>query len=370
FDIELVSYSLFDTFVGLGSTTQEYYSLGDLVVFNNQISKIAAGTTATVGISTIDFSYRSSKILVTLNDNNGQFRESVELNVTHDGTEVYISEYGKLYTEPLNPPIGFATYSGVISGSDIIINATPTVSYGSTLEINTFNISIGDITKTSSGILALSNTRLESGFVNIGITTAPTPIQIHEHTLVYGGSYYYISVEDVSNGIYNSLELTTVNNDSDVYQTEFGSVISDDSLVELGTFESEIVGNRCKLFFTPLPGRNLSVRYYYQGVKTITENPETPGELILALNESQINSYTTDYIGTENAIRRSFELYHKNLRILRRVFNASSFTSVNLIEDTIRIPNHYFVTGEEVVYDTNGDDPIGIAATDIPGIGV
>jgi len=370
FDIELVSYSLFDTFVGLGSTTQEYYSLGDIVKFNNQTAKIPSGSTTTVGISTIDFSYRSSKVLVTLNDKNGQFRESVELNVTHDGTDVYISEYGKLYTESLNPPIGFATYSGVISGSNIIINATPTVSYGSTLEVNTFNVSVSDITKTSSGILALSNTRLESGFVNMAITNSPIPVQIHEHTLVYGGSYYYLSVEDVTNGIYNSLELTSVNNELEVYQTEFGSVISDDSLVELGTFETQIVGNRCKLFFTPLPGRNISVRYYYQGVKTITENPETPQELILALNESQINSYTTDYIGTENAIRRSFELYHKNLRILRRVFNASSFTSVNLISSTIRIPNHYFSTGEEVVYDTNGDDPIGIAATNVPGIGV
>lgn len=370
FDIELVSYSLFDTFVGLGSTTVQSYELGNIVNIDNQTTTIPSGSTATIGISTVDFSNRSSKVLVTLNDQTGQFRESVELNLIHNGTDVYITEYGKLYTEAVNPPIGFATYSAEISGTDLIVSATPTVAYGSTLEVNVLNISVGDITKTTSGLLALSNTRLESGFVNIPSSPSPTAVEVHQHTLVYGGAYYYLSIEDLTNGIYNSLEVTTVNNDTDVYETQFGSVISDDSLVGLGTISTEIVGNRCRLFFTPLPDRNISVRYYYQGVKTITEAPETPDELILSLNESQINSYTTDYIGTQNAIRRSFELFYKNRRILRRVFNASSFTSVNLIDDIIKIPNHYFSTGEEVIYDTNGDDPIGIAATNIPGIGV
>jgi hypothetical protein len=369
FDVELVSYSLFDTFAGLGSTAQQYYDLGNIVKFNNQTSEIPSGSTSTIGISTVDTTYRSSKVLVTLNDETGEFRESVELNIVHDGTDVYISEYGKLYTQSINPPVGFATYSAFISGSNIVVTATPTVAYASTLEVNVFNISIADLTRSSPGVLALANTRLESGFVNIPITQNPVPIQIHQHTLVYGGSYYYLSISDTTNGIYNALELTTVNNETDVYETQFGSVITDDSLVKLGTITTQVVGNTCRLFFTPLSGRNLDIRYYYQGVKTTTEVPENPDELILSLNESQINSYTTDYIGTQNAIRRSFELYHKNLRILRRVFNASSFTSVNLVNDTIRIPNHYFVTGEEVVYDTNGDDPIGIAVTDIPGIG-
>jgi len=370
FDIELVSYSLFDTFVGLGSTTTESYELGNIVTIDNQKTTIPSGSTDTIGISTVHLSNRSSKVLVTLNDQTGQFRESVELNLTHNGTDVYITEYGKLYTEAVNPPIGFATYSAEILGSDLIVNATPTVAYGSTLEVNVLNISVADITRTTSGLLALSNTRLESGFVNIPLSPSPTKVEVHQHTLVYGGAYYYLSIEDTTNGIYNSLELTTVNNDLDVYETQFGSVISDDSLVGLGTITTEIVGNRCRLFFTPLPDRNISIRYYYQGVKTITEAPETPDKLILPLNESQINSYTTDYIGTQNAIRRSFELFYKNNRILRRVFNASSFVSVNLFDDTIKIPNHYFSTGEEVVYDPNGDDPIRIALTDIPGIGV
>jgi len=373
FDIELVSYSLFDTFVGLGSTSQETYSLGTVVTFTNQTASISAGTTSAIEIARVGTEYKANKLLTTLNDENGDYRESVELNIVSDGNDVYITEYGKLFTKALNPPIGYAAYSARISGDDIIVEATPSVSYGATLEVNTVSTSIDtDFDAIDTDLLVLSNTRLESGIVNIGITT--NTAEVHRHNRVYGGAYYYAVVTSNFGG-FNSklqaLEIVTVNNDSDAYITVYGSVLNDPTVNTLGDFSVSVSGKNCILSFTPaVAGENIAIKFFYQGVKTITENPENPDELILDLNESQINSYTTDYIGTQNEIKRKFDLFYDGYPILRRTFNASSFTSVDLNNDKLIIPNHYFSTGEEVTYDTNGDDPIGIALTSVPGIGL
>jgi len=372
FDIELVSYSLFDTFVGLGSTSQETYSLGTVVTFTNQTASISAGTTSSVEIARVGAEYKANKLITTLNDENGDYRESVELNIVSDGSDVYITEYGKLFTKALNPPIGYAAYSARISGDDIIVEATPSVSYGATLEVNTVSTSIDtDFDAIATDVLILANTRLESGTINVG--SLGNTVEIYRHRKVYGGGYYYAVVTSDFGGFNSKIqavEIVTVNNDNDAYITVFGSVLSDPTLKTLGDFSVSISGPDCILSFTPaFSGVNFAVKFFYQGVKTITENPEDPAELILDLNESQINSYTTDYIGTQNEIKRKFDLFYQGDPILRRTFNASSFSSVDLNNDKLIIPNHFFSTGEEVIYDTNGDDPIGIAVTNIPGIG-
>jgi hypothetical protein len=179
-----------------------------------------------------------------------------------------------------------------------------------------------------------------------------------------------MSIQDNTNFRYQSLELSTLNNQTDVYHTQFGSIISDDSLVGFGTFATQIIGTRVYLSFIPSINANISIRFYYNGIKTITESDIPPSEVVLDLNEAQIVSFNSDYIGTENAIKRSFDLYHKKLPILKRSFRGNNSSGVNLPADRINIPNHYFSTGEEVVYDFGADEPIGIATTTIAGIGL
>jgi hypothetical protein len=77
------------------------------------------------------------------------------------------------------------------------------------------------------------------------------------------------------------------------------------------------------------------------------------------------------YSGTKVDIKKSFNLTHKQKNIFERSFNSEDNLIVNIEENTIRIPEHYLVTGEEVeyVYDTEIDSPIGIGTTNILGIG-
>jgi hypothetical protein len=77
------------------------------------------------------------------------------------------------------------------------------------------------------------------------------------------------------------------------------------------------------------------------------------------------------YSGTDNDIKKSFNLTHKNNPIFQRYFDGSNSSAVITSTDIIRIPNHFFVTGEEIeyTYSGSGSAPIGIATTSIPGVG-
>lgn len=79
------------------------------------------------------------------------------------------------------------------------------------------------------------------------------------------------------------------------------------------------------------------------------------------------------YDGTESDIKRSFNLTHKNYPIFERSFDASNSEIVNIDEDTINLPNHFFVSGELVQYyngEVESNNSIGIATTSFAGIGI
>lgn len=88
---------------------------------------------------------------------------------------------------------------------------------------------------------------------------------------------------------------------------------------------------------------------------------------------SLVHSGRGFYEGTLFDIKRSFYLNHKGLPIFERYFNGNNVGIVNTYRNDIRIPNHFFITGEEVSYTYSGTgtkNAIGIATTSISGIGL
>jgi len=79
------------------------------------------------------------------------------------------------------------------------------------------------------------------------------------------------------------------------------------------------------------------------------------------------------YEGSFFDVKRSFYLTNKGWSIFERYFNGSSVGIVSIAKDKIYIPNHFFVTGEEVSYTYSGtgtENAIGIVTTSISGIGL
>jgi hypothetical protein len=65
----------------------------------------------------------------------------------------------------------------------------------------------------------------------------------------------------------------------------------------------------------------------------------------------------------------SFKLKNKSTSLFKHVFNAGDSGIVDLQKNLINIFNHNYQTGHELIYDSNGQSPIGIATTSYVGAG-
>jgi hypothetical protein len=84
-----------------------------------------------------------------------------------------------------------------------------------------------------------------------------------------------------------------------------------------------------------------------------------------------IVSHYARYEGTENAVKKSFNLEHRSSPVFEKYFVGNDSDIVSIDANTITIPNHFYVTGEAIRYDRNGGitSAIGIATTSFAGVG-
>ena len=89
------------------------------------------------------------------------------------------------------------------------------------------------------------------------------------------------------------------------------------------------------------------------------------------LNNASITAGYGFYEGTQIGIKRAFELTHDGLPIFQRNFDGSNTDIVDTTNNTIRIPDHFFTTGEPVNYSVGISTHvrIGIETTSFAGIG-
>ena len=89
------------------------------------------------------------------------------------------------------------------------------------------------------------------------------------------------------------------------------------------------------------------------------------------LNNASITAGYGFYEGTLIDVKRAFELTHNGLPIFQRNFDGSNTDIVDTTNNTIRIPDHFFTTGEPVTYSVgiSTNVRIGIETTSFAGIG-
>ncbi len=361
YNVSFMSYGISDAFSGIGST-----SLGNIATIKSSTTTVPTGTSTQTNIVGIASTYRSSKLLIQFNSSNGSYFESDEITLINDGSEVYILEYGQLSNANrigFSGTQGIGTYSAYISGSLINLDFTPNVGLGTTYVVNTLSISIASTVGTNNGTLTFDTGEIKSTYVSIAATSFPVETKISTYGLDHSGAYYFVVIEDTTNNAYESCEVVVVDDDTETYISDFGYL---QTVSGLGTIGAGIGSTGTSLYFTPNPGISVDVKVYQHAMR-IVDTSNTFNSY--SLTNASINSGYSEYKGTLNAIKRSFDLYHKETPIFQRFFDASNPLIVNISKNTIRIPNHFFVTGEEIVYDNRGGTSIGIATTTISGIG-
>ena len=374
--ISTTTVGIASTTIGISTTTSFPGALVSVATSNISIS----GTTTTEmvrisGIGTETAGVRSAKILVTVES--GDKAEFDELSVIHDGTDVKVLEYGQLSIHSIDAfsSSGLGTYGISLSGSDIVVTYTPIAGL-TTTKVNTVTIGLSSENYRGSGTYDFTYSQLVANGVSIASTSSPVAVGIGSYGDDYDGAYSIVQVSDTTNNVYSFSELMLVDDGSQVSVTEFGSFNTLDesfgpsSYTGLGTFGVEIVGNRTELKFTPNANIDVSVKTYIQAIG-IVDN--TAGLIEKDLSSASINNKNSVYTGTLAEIKRDFPLLHKGYQIFERNFVGTSSTVVNLSDNTITLPNHFFVSGEELTYSTSlgiGTDAIGIASTSFSGIGI
>ena len=384
YDIVCLSYQLDDTLSSVGTT-----SFGVAMVDSTSTNVATATTTGTTVVS-IASTYRSAKILLSvtadnskLNDVTGEF-EFDELNLVHDGTTVDVAEYGNLLTEVVeqdNPASGLGTYSAYIDGSNIKLDWFPSQTHagiGTTSVVNTIQVAIASDTYTGTGTIDLKHVRLQSKSTSIAATTSPTANVIGEYISQssstadgYDAGYFVIQITDTTNGSYSMSELLVV--DDYILADDTGDTYDTGSYGDVGTSGIGTIGTKLvadsnagvatvQLLFTPIASVAIQAQVYMNAIKDTDDSKDN-----VSFNNSSIMTEYGLYEGTENDLKKAFMLTHGNERIFERSFEGDNSDIVSVANNTIKLPNHFFVTGEQISYIHEGTGTygaVGIAETD------
>ena len=363
YDVTTLSYNLKDDLSGIGSTT-----LGSVVKINTTNSNVAAASTVT--LVSLGTTYTSVKIFVEISGGDGQY-ELDELNLVHDGTNVELLEYGQLTTGSLLTPLsssGYGTYYPYISGSQVKVDFIANTGIGTTTYINTISIGIANTSSVGVGTLEMKHALLKATTTSIASSISPTSSVILDYSGEYSAAYCVVQVTDVTNNRHQVSEIVMIDDDfyADPYITEFGNL---ETYAGLGTIGGSVtgVGETTQLRFTPLPNIETQVKVYANILRIQDDDRD-----IVDLDNGTIETNYANYYGTESDLKRAFNLTHKGTPIFERYFDGSSATVVNLSDNTIEIPGHFYVTGEKVTYTSSGAGTtasIGIATTTISGVG-
>ena len=359
YDVSYVSFDLKDSVASIGST-----NIGDSVNIKTTNTNVSAATTTTiVGIAS---TYRSSKVLVEIKGE-GNVYEYDELNIIHNGTEVELLEYGQLTSHSLSAysSSGLGTYWAYFSGSNLNVDFAPTP--GIALTANTITVSIANTSSSGIGSISLNNSRLQSSYTSIAATSSPIQNVICEYDGGMSCAYYLVSIEDTTNNESQFSEVIVTDDGSSASIVEFANLETSSGL---GTIGAEVKATGTQLYFTPNPSIDVETRVFQLSLELYDGNTRTNQ---INFNNGKIISNYGDYEGTDRSIKREFNLTHKQKQIFQRDFDASVASIANTSTNIITIPDHFFVTGEEVVYSHSGagsTQAIGIASTSFAGIGV
>lgn len=365
YNISYCSFDLDNGVSGIGT-----YALGEICDIESTQVEIPASTKTTiVGIAS---TYRSSKVLVEFNSNTGVFGFN-ELNVIHDGTTAELLEYGDLSTDFGSTVLGLGTYSAEMSSGTINVDFTPNPGFA--LTANTVRVSMSSTESVGVGTTVIGGfgeniAELQSFYTSITSSATPGINTIAEYTCGgvddYQAAYYLVSVEDITNNESQLTELIVLNDDSESYITEYGTLTTGSGI---GTFDAYMNSSTTQLRYTPPANVDVETRVFQQAIQLVSVDDTLDHEI--DLNNASITAGYGFYEGTQIGVKRAFELTHNGLPIFQRTFDASDSAIVDVSNNTIKIADHFFTTGEPVNYSVGISTHvrIGIETTSFAGIG-
>ena len=364
---------------------------GSLVSIQSTCVSVAGGAAGTVftlaGIGTTVSGHRSAKLFVSVEGSDGSV-EYDQVSVIHDGTNVGFQEYGQLTihsSDAYSSTGNIGTFFPLMVGNDLVVRYTPDAGL-TTAFINA--TAIGIATEGYIGIGSYDMAYAEMSAQSTGISSSSTPVAvgIASYGDAYDAAYCIVQIADKLNGSYELAEVMIIDDytdDDNVYLTEFGNVKVGTAFAGLGTISGRRTGNITELTFVPNAGIGVSITTFLNSLR-VEENTEllpsgatreVGGEANKDLQNASLESAFANYEGTQSSIKTKFALEHNGDPIFKKPYDGSTSEVVNVTANTITVPNHFFVSGEEVSYAhtdrrTGVSSAIQIASTEFPALGI
>ena len=218
----------------------------------------------------------------------------------------------------------------------------------------------------------MNHAKIEARATNIASALFPIAVPVAQYDNDYDAAYFIVQVTDTTNDRYQTSEVLVIDNwESDTggqtYETEWANIESVGA--SLGQITSSVDSNgTVSLSFQPIASIDTEVKVYQTAFKQVTAPKDE-----IDFTNATINSGIGEYYGTERDIKRAFNLTHNNYNIFERYVLCNDANIVSVSANTITIPNHFWVTGEQLSYSHSGTAStmaIGIASTSgFAGIG-
>ena len=338
---------------------------------------VGSGTTSIKTIASFDASnFNGAFASIEISDRFDKVPDQyVEAFVDFDGTNTYLSEY---YFDTVTQ-----SYSASSTG---IISANYDASAG-IVSIRARNVAItseGPVFDVRSNIIGFAATTAGIGTYRFLLNNQPPGNERsarYESTVGFGTTAISLGRFDINNvSSSNSIVRVSSGNTSSIHQVALmannlelesyvvpGPFTITNGNIGLGTFGTNIIGNEFFLNFYPDPGYNVEAQSMNEVLYRASDFDNQALDLEYGPVNQRVFLSAYDGLNGVRANRTRFNLLHEGSPIYMKTFDPADTNVLNYETGVFSYPNHFFNTGEELIY-TPKSTFIGVGQTAI-GIG-
>lgn len=361
------------------------------VIKNNFISRISASNSFSIGFvdllssnSTTPPNNTTSIISMDVNeldsvhmslnliDNNLEWKNYIELYVTHDGTNAYLTELFFDDLDNFNSRF-IGSFTAYISNN--ILKVDYTNPGNNPISIRSKNIVFGDTAVGIGTFRFLADDQPEeterSAIYDSQIFSGNAPNPIEVFTIDKNLFTTVKSIVKVGFGDTMAMhQLLTIQGNGNVHVNQY-PFLTVGSPNGIGTFGGEYVGNNLVLNFYPNPDLSgpIEVLSFNEKIYTEFDNFNVYNDLTYFPNSESIKSSVYYGINSVNVDKVEFGIYNNGIPIFTKNFNPNSNLILNKETGIFTIRNHFFSDQERLIYTPKStfinvpEEPLGIGLT-------
>ena len=367
YDLKILRNTFTSAAGGIGST-----SIGLIDILSATGVSTAGVTTTIASFDATEFESLYANVEIVNNVLGTDEINFVELYVTTDGTNTFLSEY--FFDSESNTPFSnnfIGSFGADLSGGVLSLNYTNT---GTDDVTHRAKIVGFGTTATGIGTYRFKLDRQPAGSERSVIYQSDFAVGVGTTTVVSLDKNLFNSVKslvEVSIGSTKAIhQIMMVQDSSDVYVQQspllsVSGITTSDTALGIGTFGGNNSGSNLELQFFPdsdFASSNIVVSSFSQCFYSDFDVPNTPPDLEYGNIEESLELKFYNSINGTRINKTAFELTSDGTPIFVKVFDPEDTTALISSTGKFTIKNHFFKNNEELIY-TPKSSIIGIATT-------